>query len=147
MKREKVINWAILIGWMGIIFYMSHQPADISSSQSDAVLKIFAFLGLDLNSYFGELATLIIRKSAHFIEYFILFIFSYRVIKFYVKKEQVKWYAISIVFLYACSDEIHQYFIPRRGPAFKDVLVDTLGGALGVLLSIIYEKKNKRKKS
>ncbi|WP_322395084.1 VanZ family protein, partial [Clostridium perfringens] len=42
---------------MGIIFFMSHQPGEVSSSQSELVIKIFQFLGIELNEYFGDLAT------------------------------------------------------------------------------------------
>ena len=144
MINKKIINWSMLIGWMIFIFYMSNQPGTISSNQSELVLKLFSLIGINLNTYFGELATLIVRKAAHFTEYFILFILAYRVIGFYVKREYIKWYALSIVFLYACSDELHQYFIPGRGPAFKDVLIDTSGGTLGVILSFLYEKRKKK---
>lgn len=140
MKLKKTISWIMLLGWMILIFYMSHQPGEVSSNQSELVIKIFNMLGISLDAYFGELATLVVRKLAHFTEYFILYVLAYRVICFYVKKEMIKWYAISLVFLYACSDEIHQYFIPGRGPAFKDVLIDTSGGVLGVLITYIYEK-------
>lgn len=145
MNKKKVIAWGMLLFWMCVIFFMSHQPGEVSTSQSDLVLKLFSLIGINLNQYFGELATLVIRKGAHFTEYLILFILAYRVIRFYVKREYIKWYAIAVVFLYACSDEIHQYFIPGRGPAFKDVMVDTSGGLLGVIISSMYEKRMNKK--
>jgi len=43
-------------------------------------------------------------------------------------------YALLFVFLYASSDEFHQSFIPGRGPAFTDVLIDTAGGLTGIIL-------------
>lgn len=143
MNKKKVIAWGMLIFWMSVIFFMSNQPGEVSTSQSDLVLKLFSLIGINLNQYFGELATLVIRKGAHFTEYLILFILAYRVIRFYVDRENIKWYAIAVVFLYACSDEMHQYFIPGRGPAFKDVMVDTSGGLLGVIISSLYEKRVK----
>lgn len=60
--------------------------------------------------------------------------------------------AISLIvgIIYATSDEIHQIFIPGRGPLFTDVILDTMGVFLGILLIVlimkIYEKvinKNK----
>lgn len=35
-------------------------------------------------------------------------------------------------FLYACSDELHQYFVPGRSAKFADVMVDSVGFTLGV---------------
>jgi VanZ family protein len=34
--------------------------------------------------------------------------------------------------LYAGSDEIHQIFVPTRGPSFTDVLIDSIGIALAL---------------
>ena len=129
----------MLIAWMGIIFFMSHQPGEVSSSQSELVLKIFSFLGIELNQYFGELATLVIRKTAHFSEYLILFLFAYNVSRFYFTTKKARLYSIIFVFLYASTDEFHQYFIPGRNMAFKDVLIDTSGGVIGYLIMKIVE--------
>lgn len=139
-KSKKIIRWCLFIGWMIFIFYMSHQSGDKSSEQSEFVLYIFNLLGLNLDSYLGDLATLIIRKGAHFTEYFILFILAYNVVSLYVSNKKARIYSIIIVFLYACSDEFHQSFIPGRGPAFKDVMIDTSGGILGYICVSIYNK-------
>lgn len=138
-KNKKMISWIMLIAWMGIIFFMSHQPGEVSSSQSELVLRIFSFLGIELNQYFGELATLVIRKTAHFSEYLILFLFAYNVSRFYFTTKKARLYSIIFVFLYASTDEFHQYFIPGRNMAFKDVLIDTSGGVIGYLIMKIVE--------
>lgn len=138
-KNKKMISWIMLIAWMGIIFFMSHQPGEVSSSQSELVLKIFSFLGIELKQYFGELATLVIRKTAHFSEYLILFLFAYNVSRFYFTTKKARLYSIIFVFLYASTDEFHQYFIPGRNMAFKDVLIDTSGGVIGYLIMKIVE--------
>lgn len=41
------------------------------------------------------------------------------------------------IFLYACTDEFHQLFISGRSGQFKDVLIDTAGGLLGGLFSLL----------
>lgn len=138
-KNKKMISWIMLIAWMGIIFFMSHQPGEVSSSQSELVLRIFSFLGIELNQYFGELATFVIRKTAHFSEYLILFLFAYNVSRFYFTTKKARLYSIIFVFLYASIDEFHQYFIPGRNMAFKDVLIDTSGGVIGYLIMKIVE--------
>ena len=127
---------------------MSHQPGDKSSEQSRFVLYVFNLLGLKLDTYFGELATLIIRKGAHFTEYFILFILIYNVISLYVVERKARIYSVIFVFLYACSDKFSQsLLIPGRGPAFKDVMIDTSGGILGYFCVSIYNKINIKKGS
>lgn len=42
--------------------------------------------------------------------------------------------AFAYCFLYACSDEIHQLFVPGRSGKFTDVLIDSAGALLAVLV-------------
>jgi VanZ family protein len=144
-KHKKIFRWILFILWIALIFIMSQQPGDKSSEQSQLVVKLFSIIGIDLNSYFGEIGTLIVRKGAHFTEYLILFLFTYRMLVLYMGKRASKLYAIMFVFLYACSDEIHQHFVDGRVAAFKDVLIDTAGGICSCLIVSIMDRiKNDR---
>lgn len=40
---------------------------------------------------------------------------------------------IGVTFIYACTDEIHQLFVPGRAGRFTDVLIDTTGGIIMLL--------------
>ena len=53
-------------------------------------------------------------------------------------------YPASLSFLYAISDEIHQYFVQGRRCSFKDALIDSIG-ILGFY--IIINKGNYFKKA
>lgn len=132
-KKKKVVAWILLIFWVSLIFYMSNQPGDISDGQSDLVIRLFSYIGIELDDYFGNLASFIVRKGAHFTEYLILYLLAYNVNKFYFKRK-AKLYSIIVVFLYACSDEIHQFFIPGREMHIRDVIIDTAGGLFGYLV-------------
>jgi VanZ family protein len=46
-----------------------------------------------------------------------------------------------VVILYACTDEIHQIFIPGRTARIKDIFIDTAGGSAGLLLGYFINKK------
>lgn len=48
--------------------------------------------------------------------------------------------SILLSFLYACTDEIHQIFVPGRSAQFRDVLIDTLGASLGTLIAYLILK-------
>ena len=85
----------------------------------------------------------LLRKVAHFTEFACLGVFSCRLL-FWIKKPQ--WLALGIAFLVACSDETIQRFIPDRGPSFKDVLIDTSGALLGMILLFVGYAYIKRKK-
>ncbi|MBU3197433.1 VanZ family protein [Clostridium algidicarnis] len=145
MKKvsKKQLNFALLIGWMILIFYFSSQIGEVSSEKSKIVIYIFNVLGLDLNTYFGELSTLIVRKSAHFTEYFILFILTYNVMKYYFEKGRLFFISYIITVAYAMTDEFHQLFVPGRAGALKDVLVDSSGGLCALLIVFIFVKIKK----
>jgi VanZ family protein len=72
----------------------------------------------------------IIRKSAHFVEYFIFSLLILRAIRAGRRDTRLTWAlaAIIIVAGYAALDEFHQSFVPGRTPAVSDVLLDTTGG-------------------
>lgn len=141
MKNKRlIISWSLLIGWMLLIFFMSNQPADISNKQSDLAINLFSIIGIDLNNHLGEIASFVVRKAAHYTEYFILYCFSIAVCKHYVDIKKARIYCLFIVLGYAISDEIHQYFIPGREMAIRDVAIDFSGGVLGFIVNIVIYK-------
>lgn len=136
MKGKK-FKWVLVIVWMAVIFIFSSQTGDASDKNSKFVMYVFNLVGLDLNSFFGDLANFVVRKGAHFTEYFILYMFLYNALKDNFSFKKALIFSIMGVFLYASSDEFHQSFVPERGPSFRDVLVDTSGGILGLAVICI----------
>lgn len=49
-------------------------------------------------------------------------------------------FSLIIGIVYASSDEIHQSFTPGRGPLLTDVIIDTMGILLGILLIMLVLK-------
>lgn len=144
-NKRKIIYWLLLIVWMIGIFTMSNQPAGISDSQSLGVIKVLSTIGIDVNGIFGQLANFIVRKCAHFLEYMILGLLAFNVINLYFDMKKVVIITILFVFIYACSDEIHQLFVLGREGAIRDVIIDTLGGITLILIRLgrIYLFNNK----
>jgi len=81
----------------------------------------------------------LIRKSAHFIEYFILSLLVLRGIRAGRKENHLGWafVAVGIVAGYAALDEFHQSFVPGRTAAVADVLLDTGGGVAAQLVAAL----------
>ncbi len=46
----------------------------------------------------------------------------------------VVWIVISLCFFYGISDEYHQSFVVGRVAEWGDVVADTIGGSIGVLI-------------
>ncbi len=121
MQRiQKVLNyWLPPILWALIIFIFSSFPT---------VQTTEFFLG-----------DFLIKKSAHLFEYGVLAILLYRALLNYdVNTNKALFFAILIAGLYGVSDEFHQSFIPGRGPAVRDVIIDTIGATIGIFLTRKY---------
>jgi VanZ family protein len=78
----------------------------------------------------------VIRKCGHFTEYFILSLLLLRAIRAGSRDFGLRLALIVILVVagYAALDEFHQLFVPGRGAAVSDVLLDTTGGAAAQLL-------------
>ena len=48
--------------------------------------------------------------------------------------------AFLICVIYAISDEIHQLFVPGRAGQVRDVLIDSAGSLLGIIIVMAFEK-------
>ena len=76
-----------------------------------------------------DLLDFLIKKTAHFVEYFILTL----LLSFSFKKTtsfslvRILVYSVTIAMIYAISDEGHQTFVPGRDGRLRDVIIDTTG--------------------
>lgn len=78
---------------------------------------------------------LIIRKCAHLTEYFIFSILILRAIRGESREWKLRLAVITVAIAtaYACTDELHQLFVPGRGASVYDVLLDAAGATLAQL--------------
>ena len=146
---KQKIHIAVTILVMAIIFIQSALPGDLSSAESDFISRFF----IGLTQLPERVATFIIRKSAHFLEYMILGVcFGVNVRDWMerrvadlsrVKLVMIPW-ALSTV--YAVMDEIHQAFVPGRDCALIDVGIDSAGALIGSMLVLLIWRSARRVK-
>jgi VanZ family protein len=88
----------------------------------------------------------VIRKCGHVTEYFLLSLLVLRGIRAGQRDFgiRVAVTAILIVAVYAALDEYHQSFVPGRGAAVSDVLLDTAGGAAAQLVVAMFARRGRR---
>ncbi|HHX62265.1 MAG TPA: VanZ family protein [Epulopiscium sp.] len=134
-KLKTIFPWLLVILWMAVIFYLSHQPATQSSHLSSGVAELIMNI-LEKITPSGmidfELFHHFVRKNAHFFAYLILGILVVNAIK---KDKGISIPAAALIcILYAASDEFHQTFIPGRAGQLMDVLIDSSGSIVGILL-------------
>ena len=139
-KLQKFLAWLALLVWMGVIFYFSHQSGDASIQLSDGFLDSFESLFQNFFDYYT--LSYIVRKIAHFTEYFILGLLIYHLVKQYrvISKTEIIWMILFCV-IYAMSDEFHQVFIGGRSPKVFDVIIDSLGSSLSILILQLLQKR------
>jgi VanZ family protein len=78
-----------------------------------------------------------VRKLAHYTEYLILGILMFLMLKSY----GIEDFSLPIVLciMYACSDEMHQFFVPGRACRVLDVVIDGLGSFTGVFIISLFK--------
>ena len=146
LRLKNFLKTLPAILWMAMIFQFSHQPGGGSGALSRLIMGYLAEIGINFQAWFGDHAVWVLRKCAHFTEYCLLFFLLLLAFTIRWEWKTSRWWALLGTFLYACSDEFHQLFIPGRvGDAF-DVLIDTSGGIFGLLvISLMGWMRSKRK--
>ncbi len=139
---------------MLVIFYFSGQNAQVSTNSSNTlILTIINLLPDFLIKHDIEFLLIklshIVRKTAHFTIYAALGASVYWMFTSLIKKFKPTFLIIISVlfcFLYACSDEIHQTFVAGRSGELRDILIDTSGAFVGIMLIFLLFKILRREK-
>lgn len=145
--RGRIIRYAPLILWIGLIMFLSSGQASMSNT-SRFVRPLLEFLFPDspeeiLIVYHGY-----IRKLAHVGEYAILAFWAARA---FVSSNQNflrrLWFvfAFVLVFVVASIDETNQSFLASRTGSIYDVMLDVSGGLAMILIFYLWAKYRKAK--
>jgi VanZ family protein len=129
------LAWVLVLFWGGLIWILGGDDF----SFADMNETIFPWLdwltgSLDYRTRYRIFAA--IRKSAHFAEYGILALLTFRAVLLAAPKNRLAtagWIAVSIVVALASADEVRQAFSPVRTGSAYDVLLDLAGGLVAIL--------------
>ena len=135
-RAKKHLKGTIVVLIMAMIFYLSAQVASNSTEMTEGVIDIFLnIFGIEQRELFRDVIFMPLRKSAHFLIYFLLGAASFSFVKDECKTGYKNSVIISLIFcaLFAISDEIHQYYVPGRSCEVRDMLIDTTGALSGIL--------------
>ncbi len=146
MKGKRILLWSLVALWMGLIFFFSAQPAEISSEQSGGFIRLLLlkfcpnFEHLTPIEQFGRIEYWqhIVRKIAHFCIYGCLGMLCLGALY----QHKMKFWnrpiaAVLISCAYAISDEVHQRFVPGRSCELRDICIDTVGAVVAVLVLML----------
>ncbi len=126
MKKYLLLILGIL--WMGFIFAQSLLPGQISSGQSTGIVELINPILVSINIHISpNNLSLIIRKLAHFTEFFILGVIWFFIYKQWFNKITHFIVVLAHGLLTAITDESIQYFVEGRAAQVTDVLIDFFG--------------------
>lgn len=152
-KTNKRMRICILLLCCNLAFIWGNSllPGEISGALSDFArdaLKAVTDLIFGPRPHTPSGGGGLLRKLAHFTEFTCLGLCLSWLIRMLCKKTAAQiGYPLLFGFAAACIDETIQIFIPLRGPAIKDVGIDTAGIVLGVVfITLIQFVKNKKSK-
>lgn len=142
--KKRLFYFLPLLLWMGLIFHLSGGAgANDNSLPLIGRLLERAVPGLwaRLDAQNIDDINFIFRKTAHISEYFALTLWAFRALQYGAPRLSLKGVALGagVAFLYACTDELHQAFVPRRTSSFGDVMVDSIGIALACCLVLLWK--------
>lgn len=134
------IHAIVTIIIMIFIFVQSALPSDLSQQES-GVFVAFVIKSLQIDP---EMLSFVVRKCAHFAEFTLLgwsvaltvadYLESLRAAGRDVPGGAQLWLPWLIGTAYAVTDEFHQYFVPGRSCEVRDMLIDSCGVLVGVLI-------------
>ncbi len=141
----RILSFGAMIAWMGVIFFLSSQDANRSSSLSGQVIDKVAehtvegykdYTPSQKHEYILARQH-ITRKAAHFTEYTVLGVLAllaFSTLPLSPWKNRLSAFLTGS--LYAVSDEVHQMFSSGRSCQWTDILLDSLGVLAGLLLAV-----------
>lgn len=141
-RLSKAASFIPAVIWMYVIYELSDKPAPKSSVQSETLaLRLVRMITRFSSMTEGERVQLsliiepYIRDIAHMAEYAILFLLLYIAMRVFISYRcRALILSLAICFVYACTDEIHQYFVPGRAFELIDIGLDTLGAGIAAVL-------------
>ena len=137
-SRLFIKYWLPVLLWMAFIFIGSTglMSAEHTSRFIGPFLRWFA---PDITDATIAAVQLVVRKCAHLAGYAILSALLLRALRqHFLAARSV---AFVLAALYAVLDELHQSFVPSRTGSFWDVVTDSIGAILGL---VIYVRMTRR---
>lgn len=131
-RRFEIMKyWSVVVLWMVVISSLSTEPFSAANTNAylDPILRFF-FPHLSAAGFL--LAHSVIRKTAHFSEFFVLGSVAFWACRRgRVPHWRARWMyqALCLAMAYALVDEAHQAFVPNRTASLFDSGIDSLGAA------------------
>lgn len=134
-RRRVFLAWTWVVCWAVVIWILGGDHFSLAAT-SRTISPWLDWLIGDLDSTTRFKIFLAIRKSAHFIEYAILAILTFRAALLAAPRNKLAtagWFALFLVATLATADEARQAFSTARSGSAYDVMIDVAGGSIAIL--------------
>ena len=153
---KKVLLSFIVIAWLTIIFFFSASPANISNRTSQKTINNFFETTLEKTNNLGitnkhpsenklkEIVLNFNKPFRKFMHAFVYFVLAILILIFLKNCSLANWkvylLCFFLCFIFGLFDEYHQTFVVGRTGQLSDVLIDFIGGSLGILSYFIVSR-------
>jgi VanZ family protein len=142
--RHFLKNWLPLLVWVGVIFLDS---TDLMSAEhtSRFIVPFLRWLKPDISSETLASIHFILRKCAHVGEYAVLGLLLLRAATLmtnYKRSIPIRYLSVlGVCLVVAATDEFHQTFVASRGASATDVMIDSVGSIVGLLIGAAFARR------
>jgi VanZ family protein len=147
--RARVPAKSMIPGWIrawwpallwGCVIYTASTDTFSSEHTASVFSTVLHWFIPNLSEDRFEFIHHIIRKTAHFTEYFIFYLLLFRGIRGERRGWQLSWAAAAlfIAVAYSALDEIHQSFVASRTASVGDSLLDSTGAFAALVLVFLF---------
>ncbi|HEY8714642.1 MAG TPA: VanZ family protein [Candidatus Acidoferrum sp.] len=131
---QRLMAWMPAMCWAAVIFSLSTDT--FSAAHTGRILRLILFsLMPHLPEHTFRTIHFLVRKAAHFTEYFVFCLLLFRGIRGGQRGWRWSW-ALAALFIaagYSALDEIHQAFVASRTASPYDSLLDSVGAGVAVV--------------
>ena len=133
--------WWPALAWAGVIFILSTDSFSAANTGS-IVEPVLRWLFHSITNHQIHVIHHLIRKTAHFSEYFIFYLLLFRGARGTRAGWRWTWAiaALSIAAGYSILDEIHQAFIISRTASPWDSLIDSIGAFVAFFAVFLFHR-------
>jgi VanZ family protein len=140
-------HWWPAVVWAGAVYLFSTEIFG-GEHTSRFILPFLRWLLPDASLETLSQLHFLIRKASHFGEYFLLSLLVLRGLCGESSSWKWSWGVTALLLAagYAALDEFHQSFVPGRGGAAQDALLDSAGAAVAQAAARLWFRKSENRK-
>ncbi|WP_062051759.1 VanZ family protein [Bacillus sp. JCM 19034] len=118
--------WFIALVWCIAIAVATRQPS-LTGQSTESFFQFIVFIDPEIVNYF-------FRKGVHITSFGLLAIFFFMALDSLRRRKYRYYLAWGLATIYGALDEYHQAFLPERTASLFDVLINSLGACLALMI-------------